>query len=310
MGKLDLIRVTRDDVSEKTVPFEHTATFRVRRYECDANGHLNYANYLRYALETSAEALAAAGHGPKGLAAMERAWRVRDLFIEYLRPREFGDTVQVTASVTGLLSDAALWSYELRESGSDRVCARSRAVFAFLDTAAGKPSPIPDELVEILRPPDRRGGSSTQIDFPPSPPQPPGTFSDSWEVRWTDVGQDLGLRTAVYLDYLSNFVSRAAAACGWSFRRRGEEQSSWFIRRQWLRIFEPAVLGSQLRFTTWISDIRRATVMRHLTIHHEGADVLGAQAHTLWVCVDPLSGRPTRIPPGFARDFASQISRE
>ena len=27
---------------------DHTLTFRVRHYECDANGHLNHANYLRY----------------------------------------------------------------------------------------------------------------------------------------------------------------------------------------------------------------------------------------------------------------------
>ena len=44
------------------MPLTHTRTFRVRHYECDAYGHLNNANYLRYMQETAFDASAAAGY--------------------------------------------------------------------------------------------------------------------------------------------------------------------------------------------------------------------------------------------------------
>ena len=39
----------------------HTSFFRVRQYECDAYGHLNNVNYVRYLQEAIVEAGAAAG---------------------------------------------------------------------------------------------------------------------------------------------------------------------------------------------------------------------------------------------------------
>ena len=40
----------------------HERTFRVRYYECDAYGHVNHANYLRYMQETAFDASAAVGY--------------------------------------------------------------------------------------------------------------------------------------------------------------------------------------------------------------------------------------------------------
>ena len=45
------------------MPLVHTRNFRVRHYECDAYGHLNNANYLRYMQEAAFDASAAAGYG-------------------------------------------------------------------------------------------------------------------------------------------------------------------------------------------------------------------------------------------------------
>ena len=37
-------------------------SFRIRHYECDAYGHLNNANYLRFMQETATDASADAGY--------------------------------------------------------------------------------------------------------------------------------------------------------------------------------------------------------------------------------------------------------
>jgi acyl-CoA thioester hydrolase len=110
------------------------------------------------------------------------------------------------------------------------------------------------------------------------------------------------------MDYLADFTTRAATACGGTYRSHTEEGMGWVVRRQWLRLLEPAVLGNGLRFTTWISDIKRVTVLRHFTIQRRDTGAFIGQAHTLWVCVDPDSGRPARIPESFRRDFAPQTA--
>ena len=40
----------------------HTSFFRVRQYECDAYGHLNNVNYIRYLQEAIVEANASTGY--------------------------------------------------------------------------------------------------------------------------------------------------------------------------------------------------------------------------------------------------------
>jgi len=44
------------------MPLIHERAFRVRHYECDAYGHVNHANYLRYMQEAALDASAAAGY--------------------------------------------------------------------------------------------------------------------------------------------------------------------------------------------------------------------------------------------------------
>jgi len=309
--------------------FEHTSTYRLRHYECDANGHVNNANYVRYLLETHVRALAAAGQDPGRLAAMNRRWQARELFIEFLRPLTFGDVLTVKAALDDLAEDRAKWTCECRNDGSGELCAQAQMEFEFLDTVTTRPCSLPSELADGLGPAEGRPSPLRRSRFPSLPPRPAGAVTSPWEVQWRDVGPDLLLHTATYLDYLSDFLTKAAAAGGRTIDHDIEEELGWVIRRQWLRIIEPATLGRGLRLSTWISDIKRVTVMRHFTIHAQdnGALRLGSEraaqdealrhaqdgaligeAHTLWVCVDPRSGRPARLPESFLQGFAPQIS--
>ena len=73
----------------------HTATFRVRSYECNRYGHVNNAVYLRYLQETALGALAEADFNPRRLAEMGlRPWMPR-IDIEYHQPLFYGENVEV-----------------------------------------------------------------------------------------------------------------------------------------------------------------------------------------------------------------------
>ena len=67
----------------------------MRHYECDAYGHVNHANYLRYMQETAFDASAAVGYDVARYEAIGRQWLVRETDITYLRPLVYGDTVIV-----------------------------------------------------------------------------------------------------------------------------------------------------------------------------------------------------------------------
>jgi acyl-CoA thioester hydrolase len=81
-------------------------------------------------------------------------------------------------------------------------------------------------------------------------------------------------------------------------------------RRHRIEYRQPAVLDDELELTTWISDVKRATAIRHYTVTRVSDGALLARARTLWVWVDAKTGRPIRIPDGFLADFAPNIADE
>jgi acyl-CoA thioester hydrolase len=122
------------------MPLTHTRTFRIRYYECDAYGHLNNANYLRYMQETAFDASAAAGYGPDRYAELNRIWLVYTTDIEYLRPLRFNDIVEVKTWVADFQRARSRRAYEFRLAGSDDLVARAHSDWVFLDTVTNRPT--------------------------------------------------------------------------------------------------------------------------------------------------------------------------
>jgi acyl-CoA thioester hydrolase len=70
--------------------------FRVRGYEVDTQGHLNWAEYLHYAEQTRWECLAAAGITQDTLIAGGVGPAVLDVHVKYRRELRGGDEVDVS----------------------------------------------------------------------------------------------------------------------------------------------------------------------------------------------------------------------
>lgn len=79
-------------------------------------------------------------------------------------------------------------------------------------------------------------------------------------------------------------------------------------RRYRIEYLEPAVMGDELEISTYISDVKRVTAVRHNTIRRVSDGTLLARAHVLWAWIDLATGRPRRLPPEFMADFAPNIS--
>lgn len=283
-----------------------TKIFRVRQYECDALNHLNNANYLRYMQESALDAFAKLSLDQARLASQGKSLQPRNVYIEFIRPFTFGDLVKVKTKISALEHEIIL-SFEFLKDGGEESYAISQIAYDFIEISSGQKMQIPIDLQLDLRSDDQWVSPYPPIEMLQSLYPPQGSYSLPWHIEWRDVGSDQKLYIASYLDYLLDFVLRAAADCGWTHRRSLDEGMVWVVRRQWLNVLHDAEFEDELILSTWISEFKRSTVTRDYSVHRAKDDILIAQARTLWIALDVESGRPRRIPDVWKREFASQI---
>ena len=147
------------------MPLIHERSFRVRHYECDANGHLNNVNYVRFMEESALDASVAAGYPRERFEALRGLWLIYETEIEYLAPLKYGETVTVQTWVEDFRKVRLRRAYALRNAGSGEVVANGWTHWVYLDTASGRPAPIPAEV--MARSEERRVGKECRSRWSP-----------------------------------------------------------------------------------------------------------------------------------------------
>ena len=289
------------------MPAIYEETFKVRFYECDAYGHVNHANYLRYMQEAAFDASADVGSSVERYFEMDRFWLVRYTDITYLRPLSHGDLVTVKTWVADFRRVRSQRMYELRLADSDEIVAQANTDWVFFDSITQRPVSVTKEMIAAYLPDGPAAGASGREPFPEAPAPPPGVFRMAREVQWRDIDQAEHVNNATYMAYLEDCGVAVAAANNWSMARMMEKGFGIVARRYRIEYRQAALLGDELEIATWLSDAKRATIVRHYTIHRIPDGELLARAHVLWVCIDLASGRPIRIPEGFLADFGPNI---
>lgn len=275
----------------------HTSVFRVRQYECDAYGHLNNVNYVRYLQEAIVEANASVGYtltrpSPAG-------WRTRRLDIEYRRPVRYGDTVEIQVSASGGAAGFVCRIGEFRLIGSGDLVAQAALEAVPVDAASGQPVELSPTLSDEQ--PDRVAA------LPVLPPPPPGVFSVRHRVTWTDLDMTRHVGDSTLLEYVEACGFGVIAAHGWPPERMAAQGFAIILRRHQIENLVSSALDDELEIATWASDVKRVTSTRHYTIRRVTDGTLLTRVDTLGVWVDLTSGRPIRIPPDFLTDFAPNL---
>lgn len=293
-------------MTERPVPFLERA-FKVRNYECDAYGHVNHANYLRYMQEAALDASAAVGYDVERYRKMGHQWLIRETDITYKRPLVYGDTVIVKTWVADFRRVRSRRMYELTLAATGEPVATAATEWVYLSMATLRPVSVPPEMVdafwhEAAEPGDKREP------FPQPPAEPPGTFRMRQHVEWRDIDPAQHVNNANYLAYLEECGMRVAAAHGWPISRLLEIGLGIVARRYRIEYLEPALMNDELEVTTYVSDVKRSTAVRHYTIKRAADGALLVRARALWVWVDLTTGRPRRIPADFLEAFRPNIA--
>jgi acyl-CoA thioester hydrolase len=283
----------------------HMSAFRVRQYECDAYGHLNNVNYVRYLGEAGLETGAAGGYDLAHCVATGRRWQMRRLDIEYLLPSRYGDTVEVHVSAPAIEATTVRRAYQFRLAGSGDLVAQACTESVFLDNNTGERVSIPTGAIEI--PADPVDLPPPIEDVPPSPSPPPGVFSVRRRVTWGDLDMTRHVGDATLLEYVEVCGFGVIAAHGWPAARMAAQGFAIILRRHQIENLMPAALDGELEIATWASNVKRATATRHYTIRRVCDGALLTRVDTLGVWVDLATGRPIRIPPDFLADFAPNL---
>jgi acyl-CoA thioester hydrolase len=290
------------------MPLIHERTFRIRHYECDAYGHVNNTYYPRYMQEAAFDASAAAGYDLARYASMGQHWLVRETAVDYVSPLRYGDSVVVKTWVEDFRRVRSRRAYELRQANSGQVAARGHTDWVFVDTPSGQPATIPPELIAAFFPEGVPPPAPARPRFPQPPPAPAGAFTMRRRVMWQDIDRAGHVNNAQYLAYISDCAFLAASAHGWPAARMLAEGFGIVVRRHHIEYRQPALMDDELEVTTWIYNVRRATLERAFTITRVGDGALVARVQALYVWINLDSGQPVRIGPDLLADFAENIA--
>jgi acyl-CoA thioester hydrolase len=290
------------------MPLTYQCTFRVRHYECDAYGHVNNANYLRYMQEAAFDASAAAGYDYARYQQMGTGWLIRETDIEYLRPLRYGDSVAVTTWVADFQRVRSRRDYTMSLAGTGEPVARAHTDWVYLNHATGRPAAIPPEMVLAFCPEGAPSLPRPRVSTPAAPPS--GTFRMRRRARWQDLDPAEHVNNAVYLSYIEDGGIQALAARGWPLDRLAGLGLGIVARRIQIEYRAQAVLDDELEIATWVTDVRNTSAIRHhvITRVSDGAVVTVAQVHGVWVNL--ATGRPTRMPADYRAEVAPSGANE
>jgi acyl-CoA thioester hydrolase len=292
------------------MPLIYEHTFSIRFYECDAHGHVNNANYLRYMQEAAFAASAAAGYDFARYEALGQSWLIRETEIEFFTPLVYGDTLTIKTWVGDFRRVRSRRMYEFYKNGDDQPdqpIARASTDWIYLDTATNQPVAIPQEVKTAYFPEGTPAQAGKRARFPEPPPPPPGVFTARRRVEWRDIDGVGHVNNAVYLSYIEDAGVQICRAYGWPMKRTAEAGFAIIPRRHHIEYLQPALIDDQFEISTWVSGGRRSTATRHYLIHRASDGALLARVNTLYVWVSTETFRPIRIPPDFWADFAPNI---
>jgi acyl-CoA thioester hydrolase len=281
--------------------------FQIRQYECDAYSHLHNSNYVRYMQEAAFEASADAGYDLARYNTLGHHWIIRETSIEYLKPLFYNEQVVVKTWVVDFRRVTSRRGYEFYRQAGDELVAKGYSDWVYLDSQTGVPARIPKGMMHDFFPEGAPESFPVRAPIPAAPEPPPGVFCHPHKVTWREIDLAHHVNNAVYLDYMDDAGNAVLEAYGWSFQRMQAEGFAIVIRRNQIQYHQPALLDDELAISTWVSNVRRSTAIRHYAVHRSDDGELLAMAHAFCVWIDLEHGKPIRIPEGFLADFSDNI---
>jgi acyl-CoA thioester hydrolase len=121
-------------------------------------------------------------------------------------------------------------------------------------------------------------------------------------VQAADIDQQNHVNNTVYVRWVQE-----VATAHWNAQAPESARDSigWVVLRHEIDYKTPIGLGDEIMLRTWVGEASRITFERFVEIVRAGDRKLLAQARTLWVPINPQTGKPTRVPPEVRERFST-----
>ena len=123
---------------------EFSIPVRVYIEDTDAGGIVYYVNYLKFMERARTELFRSIGFGRAGANKKGCQFVVRSAEIDYKKPAQLNDELEVYARVVSLGGASVFFQQEVRREGE--LLSRAKVKIACVDGASMRPVPIPAEV--------------------------------------------------------------------------------------------------------------------------------------------------------------------
>jgi acyl-CoA thioester hydrolase len=128
-------------------------------------------------------------------------------------------------------------------------------------------------------------------------------FTHTFSVPESSIDMYGHVNNIEYLRWMQDSATAHTASEGWTLDRYQQSSAIWVVRRHTIDYFISAFAGDRLDLHTWIEWVKDCQSLRRYLLTRAGERRIIAKAETHWVCVDPGSGRPRRVPDAFIQAF-------
>ena len=129
------------------------------------------------------------------------------------------------------------------------------------------------------------------------------SFEHLIKVKPEDIDELGHVNNAVYLQYVEAVGRAHAEHLGLTLEAFMACGVVPVIRRHVVTYHHPALLGDTLRVSTRVTQMGGPKAERHNQVRHARTDALLVDVVTQWVWLDPVSGRPKRVPRAVQEAF-------
>jgi acyl-CoA thioesterase FadM len=282
------------------MPDPNMVSLHPRYFECDSNGELHTASWVRWMLQAAIEAGAAADLSALGLDAAGWLEHVGDIGLQIVQPVAFGETIDMQTKVSW--SGPPTWrrTFTFQRSGAT-------VAVGFVDAFdEAEEQTVEDDDSDMAA--EQSPAWDGPVSDPPDPPR--RAFHAVWSAGWQHLDISGLVDPAGLTQMLDSIESRAAEAHGWGAERDQEHGIAWRVSEHRLELFEPIRDGDELKISSYIGDVGDDYMVRHALIERKDDGLLNevARARTRWACISTATVEPCPIPDGWIDDMADQMT--
>jgi acyl-CoA thioester hydrolase len=256
--------------------------------------------------EAAFDATAAAGYDVNRYDSMDRIWLARETVIDIDALPVYGESIDVKTWVADFRKVRSIRLYELRKSGTDEIVGLAQTDWAFLEKSTGRPAPIPEELIAAFFPEGISTHAPGRDRFPSVPPPPEHEFAFARPVEWRDIDPARHINNSAYVSLIEDGAMQANHTFGWSHKRMLELGSRPVMRRIHIEYRQQAVMGDEIKLSSWAYEPARSTFSRVFKISSGRELITQAIAKFEWMDLSSLNA--ISIPSNFIKDCASNFS--